>query len=288
MIPRSTLAEPVAVAGREGQQAMIEIEDVAKRFTVKAGRGATSTFTAVEHVSFDIHEGEFVSLVGPSGCGKSTLLNMISGLDPATDGTVDVDGQRNGAKVRGDVGYLFQKDALLPWKTVQENVELPLVFRKVPAGERRELTANWISRVGLRGFEKRYPHQLSGGMRKRVALAATFVYNPRILLMDEPFSALDVQTRNIMENELLDLWQEHRKTVLFVTHDLEEAIALSDRVVVMTTNPGTVKCEYSIDLPRPRNVNEVRFEDRFRTLHETIWDALREEVQASYKKQLRA
>ena len=264
---------------------MITIREVAKRFPLKGGQ---SFFTAVEEVTFSVDEGEFVALVGPSGCGKSTLLNMISGLDPATEGMVAVDGQEVGARVRHDVGYLFQKDALLPWKTVKENVELPLVFRNEPSPARVEAAAEWIGRVGLRGFEKYYPHQLSGGMRKRVALAATFVYKPRILLMDEPFSALDVQTRNLMENELLDLWQEHRKTVLFVTHDLEEAIALSDRVVVMTANPGTVKEEFEIDLPRPRNVNEVRFDERFRALHERIWAALREEVQNSYRRQLEA
>jgi NitT/TauT family transport system ATP-binding protein len=262
---------------------MITIENVAKRFPLKGGE---DVFTAIRNVTFSIGEGEFIALVGPSGCGKSTLLNMISGLDPASEGRVEVDGKPVGANVRDDVGYLFQKDALLPWKTVQENVELPLVFRKAPQADRVREANDWIGRVGLKGFEKYYPHQLSGGMRKRVSLAATFVYKPRILLMDEPFSALDVQTRNLMENELLDLWQEHRKTVLFVTHDLEEAIALADRVVVMTANPGTIKTEFDIDLARPRNVNEVRFDERFRELHEQIWEALREEVQASYRRQL--
>jgi NitT/TauT family transport system ATP-binding protein len=224
-------------------------------------------------------------VVGPSGCGKSTLLNMIAGLDPATDGEATIGGRRLGNAVEPDVGYLFQKDALLPWKTVRANVELPLIFRKWPAERRDGLVADWIARVGLAGFETYYPYQLSGGMRKRVSLAATFVYSPRILLMDEPFSALDVQTRNLMENELLELWQEHRKTVLFVTHDLEEAISLADRVVVMTANPGMVKREFTIDLGRPRNVNEIRFDDRFRRMHEEIWDALREEVARSYAKQ---
>jgi NitT/TauT family transport system ATP-binding protein len=263
-------------------QPLIELRDVAKRFNVK---GRDEAFTAVKDVNLVIREGEFVAVVGPSGCGKSTLLNMIAGLDPATDGTASIDGRVLGNAVERDVGYLFQKDALLPWKTVLANVELPLIFRKWPADKRSQLAREWIGRVGLAGFESYYPYQLSGGMRKRVSLAATFVYSPRILLMDEPFSALDVQTRNLMENELLELWQEHRKTVVFVTHDLEEAISLADRVVVLTANPGTVKCEFPIDLGRPRNVNEVRFDDRFRQFHMEIWEALKEEVVRSYAKQ---
>lgn len=261
---------------------IIELRGVAKRFAVK---DKAEPFTAVANVNLTVREGEFVALVGPSGCGKSTLLNMIAGLDPATDGVASIEGRTLGNAVEFDVGYLFQKDALLPWKTVRANVELPLIFRKWPAEKRDRLVSDWIARVGLAGFEAYYPHQLSGGMRKRVALAATFVYSPRILLMDEPFSALDVQTRNLMENELLELWQEHRKTVLFVTHDLEEAISLADRVVVLTANPGTVKCEFDIRLGRPRNVNEIRFDDRFRRLHEQIWQALKEEVVRSYAKQ---
>jgi NitT/TauT family transport system ATP-binding protein len=263
-------------------QAIIELRDVTKRFVVK---GKAEPFTAVENVNMAIREGEFVAVVGPSGCGKSTLLNMIAGLDPATDGVASIDGRKLGNAVEPDVGYLFQRDALLPWKTVRANVELPLIFRKWPAEKRDRLVSDWIARVGLAGFDTYYPYQLSGGMRKRVSLAATFVYSPRILLMDEPFSALDVQTRNLMENELLELWQEHRKTVLFVTHDLEEAISLADRVVVLTANPGMVKREFAIDLGRPHNVNDIRFDDRFRRIHEEIWEALREEVMRTYDKQ---
>jgi NitT/TauT family transport system ATP-binding protein len=261
---------------------LIVLDRVVKRFP---GPRGSEPFTAVRNIDLAVDEGEFVAVVGPSGCGKSTLLNMIAGLDSASEGLITVDGQVVRGAVRDDVGYLFQKDALLPWKTVQANVELPLVFRRV-AGDHAMLARDWLSRVGLSGFERNFPHQLSGGMRKRVALAATFVYGPRILLMDEPFSALDVQTRNLMENELLELWRENRKTVLFVTHDLEEAIALADRVVVMTANPGQVKKQFRIDLGRPRNVNEIRFEERFRSLHEEIWQALREEVARSYALQL--
>ncbi|HEX4369589.1 MAG TPA: ABC transporter ATP-binding protein [Rhodopila sp.] len=260
---------------------LIELEHIARRFPSQSGR---EPFTAVRDIDLAVDEGEFVAVVGPSGCGKSTLLNMISGLDAPTEGLVRIDGEQVRGSVRHDVGYLFQKDALLPWKTVQANVELPLVFRRLP-GDHAALARDWLARVGLSGFERNFPHQLSGGMRKRVALAATFVYGPRILLMDEPFSALDVQTRNLMENELLELWRQNRKTVLFVTHDLEEAIALADRVVVLTSNPGRVKKQFQIDLGRPRNVNEIRFEERFRALHEEIWEALREEVARSYAAQ---
>jgi len=260
----------------------IELRGVTRQFRVDQN---APVFTAIADIDLVLGEGEFVSLVGPSGCGKSTLLNLIAGLDTASAGSVKVDGHEVRGDLQRQVGYLFQRDALLPWKTVQANVELPLLFRGMPAAQRAPLVAEWIARVGLNGFERYYPHQLSGGMRKRVALAATFVYQPRILLMDEPFAALDVQTRNLMENELLEIWQEHRKTVLFVTHDLEEAISLADRVVVLTANPGGVKRQFTVDLPRPRNVDEIRLAEDFRLIHAQIWDALRSEVTLSYARQ---
>ena len=180
------------------------------------------------------------------------------------------------------VGFLFQRDALLPWKTVHDNVLLPLQLRSVRNGEAKTRVAEWIGRVGLRGFEQAYPHQLSGGMRKRVSLAQTLVYDPEILLMDEPFSALDVQTRNLMEGELLNLWQGSGKTVIFVTHDLEEAIALADEVVVMTAGPARVKARYEVTLPRPRDIEEVRFDPRFTELYSKMWNDLKDEVLESY------
>ena len=258
--------------------ALISLRGVARRFPAPKGK---TSFTAVQGIDLDIEEGSFVAVVGPSGCGKSTILNMIAGLDAPSEGSIVVAGEKVAGQLRDDVGYLFQKDALLPWKTVQANVEMPLVFRRM-AGDHRQIAREWLARVGLAGFEANFPHQLSGGMRKRVALAATFVYGPRILLMDEPFSALDVQTRNMMENELLDLWQQNNKTVVFVTHDLEEAISLADHVVVLTANPGSVKKQFRVTLDRPRNVNDIRFDDRFRDLHAEIWEALREEVARSY------
>ena len=255
---------------------MIRLDRVSMTFELPE-----SSFTAVRDVSLTVGEGRFVSLVGPSGCGKSTLLGILAGLVPPTAGRVELNGQTV-AGVPAGLGYLFQRDALLPWKTVFENVALPLVIRGTPAAEIRERARRWIATVGLAGFERYYPHQLSGGMRKRVSLATTLIYEPAVLLMDEPFAALDIQTRNLMENELLELWAESRATVVFVTHDLEEAIALSDEVVVLTASPGRVKASYPIGLPRPRNVVEIRFRDDFTRLYEQIWKDLRDEVLASY------
>jgi NitT/TauT family transport system ATP-binding protein len=246
-----------------------------------------STKPAVDKLSLEIADGEFLVLVGPSGCGKSTSLSLIAGLDAPSAGTVTVRGQPVSGISPG-VGFLFQRDALLPWKTVRENVGLPLKLRRVARAEAAERTADFIDRVGLRGFEERFPHELSGGMRKRVALAQTLVYDPEILLMDEPFSALDVQTRNLMEDELLALWQGSGKTVIFVTHDLEEAIALADDVVVMTAGPARVKATYAVDLPRPRNVQDVRFDRRFVDLYRAMWDDLRDEVLESYERSRQA
>ena len=238
-------------------------------------------YTALRDVQLEVAPQRFVALVGPSGCGKSTTLALVAGLDAPSSGSVSV----RGTPVDGiteSVGFLFQRDALLPWKTVRDNVMLPLQLRGVAVAHARERTADWIDRVGLRGFEGSYPYQLSGGMRKRVALAQTLVYEPEILLMDEPFSALDVQTRNLMEAELLGLWQGSGKTVIFVTHDLEEAIALADEVVVMTAGPGRVKARYDVPLPRPRDIEKVRFDPRFTELYRAMWDDMRDEVLESY------
>ena len=259
------------------ERGSVQLDDVMVAFDSRSGR-----HVAVESASMTVPAGQFVALVGPSGCGKTTLLNVLAGLlDPASGraliDNVEVSGVSN------DVGYLFQRDALLPWKTVIENVQLPLRYRGVPASEARERAQVWLERVRLAGFEEHYPHQLSGGMRKRVALATIFVYSPRVLLMDEPFSALDVQTRNLMENELLEIWSITKPTVLFVTHDLEEAIGLADRVVVFTAGPGRIKADYDIELPRPRELTEIRFTSAFEDLHRTIWGDLRSEVLDAYR-----
>jgi NitT/TauT family transport system ATP-binding protein len=245
-----------------------------KRFATKDGAG----FTAIRDVDLDVAAGEFVSIVGPTGCGKSTTLSLVSGLEPASAGTVSV----HGVPVTGipeGVGYMFQADAVLPWKDVLDNVALGLRYRGMAKAEAHEKARDWLGRVGLTGFEDRYPHQLSGGMRKRVAMAQTLITEPDLLLLDEPFGALDVQTRELMQNELLDLWSGTGAAVVFVTHDLTEAISLADRVVVMTAGPATVKDVVTIDLPRPRDVEEIRLTPEFVEIYKRVWDSLREEVE---------
>ena len=261
----------------------IELERVTKNFVTPTG----TSFTALRDLDLIVREGEFCAVVGPTGCGKSTTLALISGLEPPSRGEVRLFGQRV-TGVSQFVGYMFQRDAVFPWKDVLDNVAVGPRFRGMPKDEAERRAREWIARVGLAGFERYYPHQLSGGMRKRTALAQTLINGPRVLLMDEPFSALDVQTRVLMENELLDLWGATGASVVFVTHDLEEAIALSDRVVVITAGPGTVKGEYVVDLPRPRNIAEVRFEPRFVELYEEIWGDLRDEVLISYERTKRS
>jgi NitT/TauT family transport system ATP-binding protein len=258
----------------------IELRHVTKRFLTPSG----SVFTALQNLDMAVEPGEFCAVVGPTGCGKSTTLALISGLEPPSEGEVSVFGQPVTGIAEG-IGYVFQSDAVFPWKTVLENVAAGPRYRGTSNREARERARDWISRVGLTGFEDRYPYQLSGGMRKRVALAQSLINGPRILLMDEPFSALDVQTRSLMENELLSLWSASSASVVFVTHDLEEAISLSDRVFVITAAPGTVKSTYKVDLPRPRNVAEIRFLPRFTEIYEEIWADLRNEVLVSYERQ---
>ncbi|GAB3962521.1 ABC transporter ATP-binding protein [Actinoallomurus acanthiterrae] len=255
----------------------IELRDVTKRFRTPDG----STYTALRDIDLTVAPGEFCAVVGPTGCGKSTTLSLISGLEEASDGTVTIDG-RPVTRIDPRVGFMFQQDAVFPWKSVLANVAAGPLFRGVTKREAIDRARDWLRRVGLSGFEGHYPHQLSGGMRKRVALAQTLINEPRILLMDEPFSALDVQTRQIMSDELLDLWELTRPSVVFVTHDLEEAIALADKVVVLTVGPGNVKDVFHIDLPRPRRVQEIKFEPQFIQIYERIWESLRDEVQAAY------
>ena len=247
-----------------------------------AGKTPGERYTAVADASLAVAEGEFVSVVGPTGCGKSTLLNVAAGLLAPSAGRALVEGNPlSGINARA--GYMFQADALMPWRNALDNVIAGLEFRGRPRDTALARGREWLSRVGLAGFEHRYPHQLSGGMRKRVALAQMLILDPEILLMDEPFSALDIQTRQLMENELLDLWSANRKSVLFITHDLKEAIALSDRVVVLSAGPGTHPIgEFAIDLPRPRDVAEIRLSPRFVELHEAIWHVLKDEVLKGY------
>ncbi|WP_067892298.1 ABC transporter ATP-binding protein [Nocardia vaccinii] len=258
---------------------VIEFRGATKRFPGTGG----GIHTAVRNLRFTVDPGEFVAVVGPTGCGKSTTLSLVSGLERTSAGRTlvrgkDVDGIPEG------IGYMFQQDAVLPWRTVLDNVAFGPRLRGASKSQARERASQWVRTVGLAGFEKYYPHQLSGGMRKRVALAQTLVNDPEIILMDEPFSALDVQTRQLMQDELLRVWSGTGAAVVFVTHDLEEAIALADRVVVMTASPATVCGDYRVDLERPRNVEEVRLTDAFRTLYTEIWGTLRDQVEAARAK----
>ncbi len=269
--------DPHAPPGRS-RPGRIELAGVTRRFSTPTG----GVFTALEDVDFVVEPGQFCAVVGPTGCGKSTTLGMVAGLDSPSAGRVEVNG-RPVTGVSPGTSFMFQADALLPWKTVLGNVALGPIFRGASRRQAHDEARDWLRRVGLTGFEGHHPHQLSGGMRKRVSLAAALINDPAILLMDEPFGALDVQTKALMSNELLTLWEQTRPSVIFITHDLEEAVALADRVVVMTAGPGTVKGIYDIDLPRPRGaVQEIRFEPRFLELHQQIWHSLREEVQRAY------
>ena len=255
---------------------VIALRNATKRFVGTGG----APHTAVRDLTFAVDAGEFVAVVGPTGCGKSTTLSLVSGLEAASSGEVDV----NGEPVRGipdGVGYMFQTDAILPWRSVLDNVAAGPRYRGVAKERAREQAMVWVDRVGLGAFAKYYPHQLSGGMRKRVSLAQTLVTEPRIMLMDEPFSAIDVQTRSLMPAELLRLWPGTGGAVVFVTHDLEEAIALAARVVVMTSGPATVKAIFDVPLPRPRHVEEIRLTPAFIEAYREIWESLREEVAPS-------
>jgi NitT/TauT family transport system ATP-binding protein len=329
-------AAPHAPAAAHAQQWALDLENINLSFAVEK----QAAHVVLRELNLRVAAGEFVCVVGPTGCGKSTLLNVAAGLLSPSSGSVRVFGEvLNGINRRA--GYLFQSDALLPWRTALDNVATGLTFRGVALPEARSQAQQWLARVGLSGFGDRYPHQLSGGMRKRVALAQVLVLDPKLMLMDEPFSALDVQTRGLMENQLLELWSARtdgrspgcaylsadgrspgcaylsadgqnpggasvstdgrspgcaypstdgrspgcahphdRKSVVFITHDLEEAIALADRVVLLSAGPGSsIIGEYAIDLPRPRDVAEIRLEERFLTLHREIWHALRDQVQ---------
>ncbi len=245
-------------------------------------------YTAVKDTTLAIAPGEFVSVVGPTGCGKSTLLNVGAGLLQPSTGQIRVFGEPL-VGINKRAGYMFQGEALLPWRSALDNVVAGLEFAGIPRPQALDQGRDWMRRVGLGGFEDRYPHQMSGGMRKRAMLAQTLIRDPDIILMDEPFSALDIQTRQLMENEVLELWMAKRKAVLFITHDLDEAIAMSDRVIVLSAGPGTHPIgEFVIDLPRPRDVAEVRHLPRFIELHAAIWAVLRDEVLKGYAQQKRA
>ncbi|RXZ38666.1 ABC transporter ATP-binding protein [Oxalobacteraceae bacterium CAVE-383] len=251
----------------------IEMRNVSCRFISPDGKATL----ALRDFSMRVAKGEFVAIVGPTGCGKSTTLSLITGLLKPTVGEVRVMGDPVGG-IDPRIGFVFQSDAVFPWRSVIHNIAAGPLFRGMRKDQAYALAEEWLRRVGLDKFGSHYPHQLSGGMRKRVALAQTFINSPQILLMDEPFSALDMQTRTLMQDELLQLWSSQSGSVVFVTHDLEEAIALADKVYVLTARPATLKSEYVIDLPRPRVMSEVRYEPAFIDMSRKIWADLREEV----------
>lgn len=254
----------------------VELQNVAVKF---------GSFTAIENVNLTVADGEFVAVVGPTGCGKSTILNLVTGLLPAAKGSVNIFGKRL-AGLNSESGYMLQQEALLPWKTALDNVGLGLVFQGKSVEEARKAAAPWMAKVGLKGFEHRYIHQMSGGQRKRVAMAQTLIMSPTIVLMDEPFSALDVHTRRLMHRILLNLWQEDKRSLIFITHDLEEAIALADRVVIMSAGPAAkIVGEVKITLPRPRDVSALATTDEFLRLYRELWSLLGAEVEKSYKNQ---
>jgi NitT/TauT family transport system ATP-binding protein len=259
--------------------AAVTLWDASVAFRLAGG----GVYTAVSNATLNVADGEFVAIVGPTGCGKSTLLNITAGLLAPAAGRAEI----FGAPLLGlnrQAGYLFQADALFPWKTALENVAIGLETAGVPASEARPRAQTWLKRVGLGSFGDRYPHMLSGGQRKRVGLAQVLIRDPKILLMDEPFGPLDAQTRQIMGNLLLDLWSADRKAVLFVTHDLEEAIALSDRVVIMSAGPAArIIGDWTVKLARPRDISEVKLDPEFHALHREIWQSLKAEVIKGYE-----
>jgi NitT/TauT family transport system ATP-binding protein len=274
-IMRETTVAPAAV---QMSAPAVALRDVTIAFRL----ADAATYTAVERASLDVADGEFVSIVGPTGCGKTTLLNVAAGLITPASGSVDVFGSPLQGLDRA-AGYLFQAEALFPWKTALDNVAIGLEIAGTHKAQARERARAWLARVGLGGFADRYPHMLSGGQRKRVGLAQVLIRDPKILLMDEPFGPLDAQTRQIMGNLLLDLWSADRKAVLFVTHDLEEAIALSDRVVIMSAGPAArIIGNWRVPLKRPRDIADVKLEPGFHDLHREIWQMLKDEVLKGY------
>jgi len=265
-------------AHERGAEPVVALRDATIAFRL----ADNSSYTAVEGASLEVADGEFVAIVGPTGCGKTTLLNIAAGLIAPSSGSISVLGRPLQGLNRA-AGYLFQAEALFPWKTALENVAIGLDVAGVDKREGQTRAEGWLKRVGLAGFGDRYPHMLSGGQRKRVGLAQVLIRDPKILLMDEPFGPLDAQTRQIMGNLLLDLWSADRKAVLFITHDLEEAIALSDRVVIMSAGPAAhIMGEWPVPLARPRDIAEVKLDRGFHELHREIWGKLRDEVVKGY------
>lgn len=254
----------------------LEFDRISKTFDGPDG----APVVALDEVTLDVGAGEFLTVVGPSGCGKSTLLNLLIGLDHPTGGAIRLDGSP-AWEHRLEIGYVTQEDNLFPWRTLRQNVEFPLEIRGMDAPARTRRSDELLARVGLGEFKDRYAHQLSGGMRQRGNIVRALSFGPRVILMDEPFGPLDAQTRIVLQEQLLDLWAEERKTVIFITHDLQEAIALGDRVVVMTARPGRIKAIHDVNIPRPRDLHHLHENEVFRSLLSELWDALAEEVRSA-------
>jgi NitT/TauT family transport system ATP-binding protein len=263
----------VLIMATEDDTVKIEIRDINRIFPTRNRGNGPKEFVALKDINLKVSKGEFVAIVGPSGCGKSTLLDILAGLAQPTSGAILIDGK----KVTGpalDRGIVLQGYALFPWRTVRQNIEFGLEIKKTPKVERKEISAHFLNLVGLDGFGDHYPHELSGGMKQRVAIARALAYDPEVLLMDEPFAAVDAQTRETMQDELLRIWEETGKTIVFVTHSIEEAVFLADRVAVLDTNPGTVKDILDIDLPRPRQNSDIRSSAEFGWVRHKVWELL--------------
>jgi NitT/TauT family transport system ATP-binding protein len=255
---------------------MLEFRGVARRFRT---RGDTPV-SAIEAIDLSVAQGEFVTIVGPSGCGKSTLLNIASGLLPPTEGELTFNGERV-AGVNRKIGYITQSDNLYPWRSLRDNVAFPLELAGVDKAERHARAAHWIERVGLKGFEEAWPHEMSGGMRQRANIIRTLIYEPQVILMDEPFGPLDAQTRITLQDQLLSLWESSGATVIFITHDLVEAIALADRVLLMSARPGRIVRDERVAIPRPRDIFHIHDDAEFRRLYDDIWRELESQVRGA-------
>ena len=252
---------------------LLEFRDVSKAYQTRTG-----SVLAVDSLNLNVKNGEFLTIVGPSGCGKSTLLNMLAGLEEPSTGSILLGG-RPVSEARMEIGYVMQNDNLYPWRTLIDNVSFPLEIRGVPRAERHKIASRYLNRVQLNGFEDKYPYELSGGMRQRGNIVRALSFSPSLIIMDEPFGPLDAQTRLLLQMQLLELWREERKTVIFITHDLPEAIALGDRVMVMSARPGRVKSILDVEIERPRNLGHIHEDANYRQLLSRLGDELAEEIQ---------
>lgn len=274
----ASVVQPPSSMARERNSSSNPVVELDSVYLALVAAKSTRAKLTLNNISLSIWPGEFCSIVGPSGCGKSTILNLIAGFMRPTTGEI----RHHGKPVLGvnkSVGYVTQDDNLLPWRTLQANIELPLELRGVPKPVRAARSAELIQRARLNGVEKHYPAELSGGMRKRAAILRTLIYDSDMLLMDEPFGPLDAQTRVVLQGELLSLWEQSGRSVLFVTHDLVEAIALSDRIVTMSASPGQIKNIYEVGIPRPRDVYRIHEHQQFLTLYDSLWSDIRAEMQ---------